>query len=133
MDHGVEQPLCTDHGARELRIFPAGNYRCQMKQHIDPFEGATQLARGAQVGPEDLHRGGPAERFQRRGRTDHGTNLDVPGEQRADHVPAEEPVGARDECPHSRCFLGLRASTMRLTSRTWLAVIGSADPPANAR
>ena len=51
----------------------------------------------------------------------------------ADHVPAEESVRAGDKRPHSRCSLGLRASTIRLTSRTWLAVTGSADPSASAR
>ena len=98
-----------------------------------PSKARRELARGAQVGPEDLHRGGPAECFQMRGRADHGTYLDAPGQQRADHVPAEEPVGAGDEGSHGRCSLGLSASTIRFTSRTWLAVTGRADPSASAR
>ena len=98
-----------------------------------PSKARAKLARRAQVGPEDLHRGGPAEPFQARGRTDHGADLDAPGQQCSDHVPAEEPIGAGDECPHGRCSLGLRASTIRLTSRTSLAVTGSADPSASAR
>ncbi len=50
----------------------------------------------------------------------------------ADHVPAEEPIRAGDKGPHSRCSLGLRASIIRLTSRTWVAVTGRADPSASA-
>jgi hypothetical protein len=104
-----------------------------MDQDVHPLEGAGQIARRAQIGPDHLERGAPGERTQIRRRPDQGPDLYAAGKQSLDHVPAEEPVGAGDKRPHPSCTFGLRASTIRATSSMERAVTGGQDLAANAR
>jgi hypothetical protein len=136
--HGIQQPLGPGHRSGKLRLLGAGDDRRQMDQHVDAFEGAGEIARRAQVGPEHVHRGRPAERLQVRGRANHGPHFNAPFQQSAHHVAAKKAIGAGHKgshvgCHGRRCSVGLKASTMRLTSITSFAATGRSAPSRSAR
>ena len=106
---------------------PDGSIRRRPRRRV---ESSREVRRSAlKISTED---GQPSASRRVAGRTMARTSMPR-ASSALDHVPPEEAVGAGDEGSHGRCSVGLRASTIRFTARTSLAVTGRADPSASAR